>query len=100
MLGEALRLIRVFHDCKIRELAEALDLSASYISEIENGRKTPSMETLKKYAAYFDTTASAIMFFAEDIEKDKDAPLKASARRKLIRFLQIMEHATAEEAGA
>ena len=95
MLGEALRLIRVFHDCKIRELAAALGLSASYISEIENGRKTPSMDTLKKYADYFDTTVSAIMFFAEDIERDKDTPLKATARQKLIRFLQIMEHGTA-----
>lgn len=95
MLGEALRLIRVFHDCKIRELATALGLSASYISEIENGRKTPSMDTLKKYAHYFDTTVSAIMFFAEDIERDKDTPIKANARKKLIRFLQIMENATA-----
>ncbi len=95
MLGEALRLIRVFHDCKTGELAAALDLSPSYISEIEKGKKTPSIETLNKYADHFDTTVSAIMFFSEDIEKDTEKPVKAAMRQKLIRFLQIIENETA-----
>ncbi len=95
MLGEALRLIRVFHDCKTGELAAALGLSASYISEIEKGKKNPSMDTLKKYAEFFDTTVSAIMFFSEDIEKDKGMQVRAATRKKLVRFLQIMENATA-----
>jgi len=93
MLGEALRLIRVFHDCKPSELAAALGLSASYLSEIENGKKTPSMDVLQKYADYFDTTLSAIMFFSEDIAKVK--PTKAAITKKLIKFLQIIEKATA-----
>ncbi len=95
MLGEALRLIRVFHDSKTGELAKALDISPSYISEIESGKKTPSLDTLKKYADYFDTTISAIMFFAEDLDKDKKEPVKATARKKLIKFLQIIENVTA-----
>lgn len=94
MLGEGLRLIRVFHDCKVGELAVALDLSASYISEVENGKKTPSINTLKKYANYFDTTVSAIMFFSEDIEKDKEIPVRSAVRKKLVRFLQIIENET------
>jgi transcriptional regulator with XRE-family HTH domain len=96
MLGEALRLTRVFHDRKTGELAEALGLSASFISEIEKGDKTPSMETLKKYAVYFDTTVSALMFFAEDLEKPASKKsAKDSIRKKLIRFLQIVENETA-----
>ncbi len=95
MLGEALRLIRVFHDCKTGELAKALDISPSYISEIESSKKTPSLDTLKKYADYFDTTVSAIMFFAEDLDKDKKNPGKATARKKLIKFLRLIENATA-----
>ena len=79
MLGEALRLIRVFHDCKTTELSKALDLSAGYISEIESGKKSPSMETLKKYADYFDTNVSAIMFFAEELDKDEEKSFKANA---------------------
>ena len=38
MIGEALRLIRVFHDVKLNELAEQLDVSKGYISE--NKKKT------------------------------------------------------------
>ena len=92
MLGEALRLIRVFHDRKLSQLAKELGLSAGYISEIEKGTKTPSLETLKKYADYFDTTVASIMFFAEDMEKDKKKPVKTAVRRNLIRFLQIIEN--------
>lgn len=95
MLGEGLRLIRVSHDCKTTELANALGMSASYISELERDKKTPSMETLRKYADCFDTTVSAIMFFAEDIEKDEKHPMKSVIRRKLVRFLQIVENETA-----
>lgn len=95
MLGEALRLIRVFHDCKLGELAVALDMSPSYICEIEKNKKNPSIETLKKYATHFDTSVSAILFFSEDIEKDKKRPGRPTVRRKLIRFLQIIENKTA-----
>lgn len=94
MVGEALRLLRVFHDCKTTMLAEALGLSPSYISEIENNRKNPSLDTIKKYADYFETSISAIMFFAEDLEKDKDSNFKTAARAKLIKFMQFIENAT------
>lgn len=94
MLGEALRLIRIFHDYKTGDLAKDLEVSASYISEIENGKKEPSLEVLRKYAKHFDTSLSAIMFFSEDIEKDKKKPAKAAARSKLIKFLQVIENAT------
>jgi transcriptional regulator with XRE-family HTH domain len=95
MLGEALRLIRVFHDCKTSELATALGMSAGYISEIESNKKTPSIDVLKKYANYFDTSVSSIMFFAEDIDKDKAKPAKAAIRKKLLKFMRMIEHATA-----
>lgn len=94
MLGEALRLIRVFHDCKASDLAKALKISPGYISEIENGDKTPSMETLKKYADYFQTNVSAIMFFAEELDKEKGKSGKAGIRRKLIKFMQFIENVT------
>lgn len=92
MLGEALRLIRVFHDCKVGILAKELDISASYISEIESGKKIPSMEILNKYADYFNIKLSAILFFSEDLEKNKS--IKNNVRKKMIRFLQIVEDAT------
>ena len=48
MLGEALRLIRVYHDLKQKQVAERLDISTSYLSEIEKGHKTPSLELIQR----------------------------------------------------
>ncbi len=45
MLGEALRLIRVFHDLKQNELARQLGVSQSHLSDIERGEKTPSLKS-------------------------------------------------------
>lgn len=98
MLGEALRLVRVFHDCKLGELAEAIGMSPSYISEIEKGKKTPSLSTLNKYAEFFDTSVSALLFFSEELDKEDRGLLRKSVhvamRKRLIRFLQIVEDAT------
>jgi len=71
MIGEALRLIRVFHDLKQFEVADRLKVSKSHISEIENGNKTPSLELIEKYSEEFKIPASAIMFFAEQIPNAK-----------------------------
>src|SRR3546814_14803062 len=44
MLGEALRLIRVYHDLKQKQAAERLEVSKSYLSEIERGLKAPTRD--------------------------------------------------------
>ncbi len=89
-LGEALRLIRVFHDVSITELAERIDISPSYISEVENLRKKPSLELISRYAKLFDTTPSSIMFFSEEMgPKDR---IRKTIRKKTIRLLQILEN--------
>lgn len=98
MLGEALRLLRVFHDMKLGELATELDLSASHLSEIESGKKTPSLDVIKKYANYFDTTSSAILFFGEQIEEEKGlrSKVKGKVRSSIIGLLQSLERADNE----
>lgn len=93
MLGEALRLIRIFHDLKVVELATMLGVSPSHVSEVENGKKQPSLELVNKYAKAFETTPSMIMFFAEDLSKNgslKDRA-KSGLRAGLIKFLQAVE---------
>ena len=95
MLNECLRLFRVFHDRKLVELAKDLEISPGYLSEIESGKKPPSMELIKKYAKIFKTTPSAILFFSEELDKDKKrSRLKVSIRNKLIKFLQVIENET------
>jgi transcriptional regulator with XRE-family HTH domain len=72
MLGKALRLIRVFYDLSQKDLAEKLGISKSYISEIESGKKTPTIDLLNKYSNFFDIPTSSIMFFAENLDLNRD----------------------------
>ena len=99
MLSEALRLLRVFHDMKQAELAEALDISKSYVSEIENGNRVPSYDVIQKYAEEFKVPVSSIIFFAEQIDGAKQkAAVGNRAKRaiasKIINLLQLIEDRT------
>lgn len=95
MLGEALRLIRVFHDKKLVELAKELNTSPSYLSEIENQKKIPSIELLAKYAEVFETAPSALMYFSEQLDdKNKSGKIKTSIRSHLLKFLHAVENGT------
>lgn len=99
MLSEALRLLRVFHDLKQKDLAKALDMSVSHICEIEKGYATPSLDLLNKYADYFKIPLSSIVFFSEQFEQGKvrsDASLrvKRAIASKIINILKYIEDKT------
>ena len=97
MLNDALRLIRIFHDFKSAELAKKLGISQSYLSEIETGKKTPSMEIISRYAEVFHTIPSAILFFSEALDDKKQrGPFKLKMRNTLLKFLQAIENAQIE----
>ena len=92
MLGEALRLLRVLHDRKLVEFANELEVSPSFISEIETGKKKPNLELIEKYGKKFDVRPSAILFFAEELDNDSTkSKIKGFAREKMIKLLQIVE---------
>ncbi len=95
MLHEALRLIRVYHDLKQAELAEKLGISKSYMSEIEKGVKSPTVDLINKYAEVFKMPASSILFFAENMENPQPSGASRQARQfvagKIIKLLQFLE---------
>lgn len=92
MIGEALRLIRIYHDKKLKDLAEAFDISPSFLSEIENGKRDPNLELIERYASLFKIRASAILFFSEEIEKNGiRGKLKNGIRSNMISFLKLIE---------
>ena len=92
MLHEALRLLRVLHDFKSSELAEILGISPSYLSEIESGKKEPTLALIRKYADVFKTTPASLLFFSEGLDKErKGKNIKASLRKKALHFLQSIE---------
>jgi len=90
MLNEALRLFRIYNDLKITELADQIGLSPSYISELEAGKKSPSLKVISKYATRFDVPSSAIFGFAEQLEADPHG-LKARIARTVFGFLKKVE---------
>ena len=93
MIGETLRLLRVFNDYTTIEMSKKVGLSQSYISELENGKKQPSLEVIEKYANIFDMKPSTLLLFSESLENDevhkKDKKQRvAMAGMKLLKILE------------
>jgi transcriptional regulator with XRE-family HTH domain len=82
MIGEALRLIRVFHDMKQKQVAEQVGLSTSYVSDIEHGVRSPTVQTIERYARLFDMPVSSILFV------DRAREFVAGKVLALMRFLE------------
>lgn len=91
-LGRALKLVRSYHDLSQIELAQKLDISRSYLSEIEAGKKTPSMDLLAQYSLQFAVPLSTLLLVSEGFEDETlTARLKKSATDKAIRFLEWVD---------
>lgn len=89
MLNEALRLIRVFHDMKQKGLAQRLGISNSYLSELESGKKTPTLEIIEKYSEVFKMPSSSILFFSEHFENgEKSEKTRMHISKKVIKILE------------
>ena len=89
MLNEALRLIRVYHDLTQTQLSFELGVSNSHLSEIEGGKKTPTLELLNKYGNRFDIPVSSLLFFSENLDKSKVTDkLRVGVARKAISLLE------------
>ncbi len=91
-MGEALRLLRIFNGYKSAELDDMLEISQSYVSELENNKKQPTIEVLDKYAKVFGMKKSTLFLFAEslEIEKEKQDQKQrmAYAGMKLLKILE------------
>jgi transcriptional regulator with XRE-family HTH domain len=91
MLNEALRLIRVYHDITQKDAASRLQISSPYLSEIETGKKEPTMAVLRKYSEVFDIPMSSILFFSEHMEDGRPTGhLKTAISSKVLSLLQFI----------
>lgn len=92
-MGEALRLLRIFNGYKSAEMAKKLEISQSYVSEIENNKKQPTMEILDRYANLFDMKKSTLLLFAESLENDSE--IRDGKKQKVavagMKLLKILE---------
>ena len=80
-IGERIKKSRNEKSLSLRELATMVDLSASFLSQIEQGKASPSIENLKKIANWLDVRVS---YLIEDEEVKKNSDLIRAKERKYV----------------
>ena len=86
-MNELLKSIRIYHSMKSGECAEMLDISPSYLSEIESGKKGATLKILNKYSARFGIKTKYFFAFAEN-KKANMNKLKQFMENQLLLFLR------------
>jgi transcriptional regulator with XRE-family HTH domain len=61
-IGQRIRQFRTHNDLSQAELADGMDISINFLSEIENGKKGFSYETLYKLCSEYKISADYILF--------------------------------------
>lgn len=65
-IGKSIKLIRIQKDLKQIELAEKANISVSYLSLLEQGKRDPNLSTLRNIANALNIPLSIIVFLASD----------------------------------
>jgi transcriptional regulator with XRE-family HTH domain len=88
-IGEVKKKLRLLYSVSAKDLAHDIGISPSYLSEIENSKKTPSLELLNKYSQVFEIKVSTIMLMAEDYSENRRKKSKPEMfiQKRLIKIL-------------
>ena len=60
-IGDVIYWLRIIYETKTKDLAAKVQISANYISDIESGRKKPSLELIEMFASAFNIPASKLI---------------------------------------
>ena len=89
MLNRALKLLRLFHEMDQYQLAQDLNISRSYLSELECGKKQPTLELLERYAIVFAVPVPTLLLFSEALEAQRFSErLRIRGANKVLRILE------------
>ncbi len=89
MICRALKLIRKYHNLSQTQLATKLALSTSYLSELESGKKEPSIDILQRYSEFFNVPLSSLVVFSETLEgKQNISKARAFISKKMLKILE------------
>lgn len=96
MFGQALKLLRRYQGLNQSALAKKLGVSRSYISELESGNRTPSLDLLSRYADIFNIPVSSLVFFAEALQDKENLSgrlekAKGVIAKKIIALLTVLD---------
>lgn len=95
-LGEVLRDARVGADLSLRDLAKKLDITPSYISDIENDRRVPSEDVLQRLAAELKLKFDELMARAGRVGDQAERYMKQNPSAGVL-FRRISERRLPEE---
>ncbi len=65
LLGQRIRELRHLKQVTLKQIGTNTDLSVSYLSDIERGRTSPSLQTLEVLAQYFDISVADLLVGVE-----------------------------------
>lgn len=89
MINKALKLVRQYHNINQTQLASKLSISTSYISELESGKKEPSIEMLQRYAQHFNVPLSSLIVFSETLGGSQNInKARAFISKKMLKILE------------
>lgn len=83
-IGRVIRIFRIANDYSAKQLAELLNVSQAFITDMESGKKPPSLETTRKIAKAFNVNISTFFKIYEFYEEN-DGDFK----KTLIEVLKI-----------
>ena len=78
------------------DLAEKLQISRSYLSEIESGTKTISVALLDKYSQIFKVPASTFLLFKDAVVEPANKG-QADHAKRLLKFFEWVAHEDDDE---
>ena len=97
MIGDTLKHIRGIYGYKASELCEMLGISSSYLSEIENNKKQPSLELLQKCADIYGLKLSSLIILSESYEEvAAKSPGTAKIRSLMMNLITRLSAASQE----
>ncbi|MFH0920500.1 MAG: XRE family transcriptional regulator [Fibrobacterota bacterium] len=76
LIGVNIRRMRELQKLTLRELARRMGVTASFLSQIESGKSSPSLVTLKKIVDQLNTTMGRL--FSEEPEQSPEPVLRGS----------------------
>lgn len=84
MTGEILKRLRAIYGYNAKEFSQLIEISPSYLSEIENDKKQPSLELLEKYSKIFDVKLSSLFLLSEYFEENDNTEKGSTFVRNLM----------------
>jgi transcriptional regulator with XRE-family HTH domain len=101
MIGDVLKRTRAIYGYKATEMSSMLGISNSYLSEIENNKKQPSLEILQNYSKILGIKLSSLILLSEDFEEasknNKSQEFIKNMMLRLVNFMSKSEGASDEE---